>query len=452
MNSILKNKLLNNKRVAVLGAGISGLSASRLLKKLNAKVFISDKNKKVNLKEVKKNSSNHELGVHSEKILDNELIVISPGIPQDLTIFKKAKSKKIPVISEIELSSWFTNLPIIAITGSNGKTTTMKLLQNIFNQTNLNVFISGNIGIPFSKIVLNNIEKNIRSGVHIVEVSSFQLENIIDFRPNIAIVLNISEDHLDRYGSMKNYIKAKMKISLNMTSKDTLIFNLNNSIIKENIKTNAKLVGFSSTKIDNNLFFLKDKKIFNSKKIKLIDFKEINLIGDHNLENILAAATASKVFHISIEKIRIGIAITRAVKYRLEKVNTINNITFYNDSKSTNVDSLIVAINSFNKNLFLILGGRDKGGDFKKINFHLREKVKQIIIFGESKELIEKQIKEIIPIYKVNSIKEAIEFSFKNAKSGDSILLSPGCSSFDTYKNFEDRGKDFNNNVKMLAK
>jgi len=451
MNSILKNKLLNNKKVAVLGAGASGLSASRLLKKLNAKVFISDKNKKVNLKEVKKNSTNYELGVHSEKILDNELIVISPGISQESTIFKQAKLKKIPVISEIELSSWFTDLPIIAITGSNGKTTTMKLLENIFNQSNINTFISGNIGIPFSKIVLNNIEKNINSGVHIIEVSSFQLENIIDFRPNIAIILNISEDHLDRYGSMKNYINAKMKITLNMTSKDKLIFNSNDSFIKQNLHTNAKLFGFSSTKKDNSLFFLKEKQIFNSNKIKLIDFKEINLLGNHNLENILAAATASKIFNISIEKIRIGIAKTRPVRYRLEKVNKIKNITFYNDSKSTNVDSLIVAINSFKKNLFLILGGRDKGGDFKKINFHLKGKVKQLIIFGESKELIEKQIKEIIPIHKVNSIREAIHFGFKNAKSGDSILLSPGCSSFDLYKNFEDRGKDFNNNVKRLV-
>ena len=450
MNLIYLNKSMKNKKVAVLGAGKSGLSACKLLKKLEAKVFLSEKNKNYNIKELEKNSDRFEFGVHSEKILDNELIVISPGISKNKDIFKKAKNKNIPIISELELSSWFTHFPIIAITGSNGKTTTTKILENIFKETDLNVFISGNIGIPFSEIVLNNIEKNVKNGLHIIEVSSFQLEDIFDFSPNIAIILNISEDHLDRYHSMKNYINAKMNIAKNMEKHDKLIFNSEDGLILENIKTKAELVGFSLKKNIGEVFFMNKNKIYNSKEEKLISIDEINLLGDHNILNILAAATAAKVYEISEKNIRNGIQKTYPVDYRLQKVNEINKISFFNDSKSTNVDSIIVAVNSFHENLILILGGRDKGGDFKKIITHLKNKVKQIIIFGESKKIIEMQIKERIPIYIANSMKDAIHFSFKNAKSGDSILLSPGCTSYDMYDNFEHRGKDFNIEVSKL--
>tara|TARA_A100001011_G_scaffold399892_1_gene510840 strand:- start:14650 stop:16044 length:1395 start_codon:yes stop_codon:yes gene_type:complete len=450
MNLISLNKSMKNKKVAVIGAGKSGLSACKLLKKLEAIVFLSEKNKNYNIKELEKNSDRFEFGVHSEKILDNELIVISPGISKNKSIFKKAKDKNIPIISELELSSWFTNFPIIAITGSNGKTTTTKILENIFKETNLNVFVSGNIGIPFSEIVLNNIEKNVKNGLHIIEVSSFQLEDIFDFKPKIAIILNISEDHLDRYHSMKNYINAKMNIAKNMEKNDKLIFNSEDVLIVENIKTKAKSVGFSLKKNIDEFFFIDKNKIYNSKEQKLVSIDDINLLGDHNIQNILAAATAAKVYEISDKNIRNGIQKTYPVDYRLQKVNEINQISFFNDSKSTNVDSIIVAINSFHENLILILGGRDKGGNFKKIITHLKNKVKQIIIFGESKKIIEMQIKEFFPIYIANSMKEAIHFSFKNAKSGDSILLSPGCTSYDMYDNFEHRGKDFNIEVSKL--
>ncbi len=450
MNLILKNKSIKNKKVAVIGAGKSGLSVCKLLKKLEAKVFLSEKNNKKNIKELEKYSDNFEIGIHSERILNNELIVISPGISKNNDIFKKAKDKNIPIISELEFSSWFTNLPIIAITGSNGKTTTTKILENIFRETNLNIFVSGNIGIPFSQIVLDNIEKNIKNGLHIIEVSSFQLEDIYYFKPDIAIILNITEDHLDRYFSMKNYINAKMNIAKNMKQNDKLVFNSEDDLIAKNIETKAKLIGFSIYNKLGEFFFMKKNKIFNSIEKELISLNKISLLGDHNIQNIIAAATVAKIYKLSDKNICSGIQKTSPVDYRLQKINEINQISFFNDSKSTNVDSILVAIKSFKENLILILGGRDKGGDFKKIIPVLKNRVKQIIIFGESKNIIKGQLTDFPQIYITESMHDAINFSYNNAESGDSILFSPGCTSYDMYDNFEHRGRDFNLEVNKL--
>lgn len=450
MNSILKNKSIKNKKVAVIGAGKSGLSACKLLKKLEAIVFLSEKNSINNIEELEKYSDNFEIGIHSEKILNNELILISPGISKNNDIFKEAKNKNIPIISELEFSSWYTNLPIIAITGSNGKTTTTKILENIFRETDLNIFVSGNIGIPFSEIILDNIEKNIKNGLHIIEVSSFQLEDIHHFKPDIAIVLNITEDHLDRYFTMKNYIDAKMKIAKNMKQNDKLVFNSEDDLIKKNIKTKAELIGFSINDKLDEFFFMKKNKIFNSKEKELISLDKINLLGNHNIQNIIAAATVAKIYKLSDKNICSGIQKTSPVEYRLQKINEINQISFFNDSKSTNVDSILVAIKSFKENLILILGGRDKGGDFKKIIPLLANRVRYIIIFGESRNIIKDQLTDFNQIYITESMHDAINFSYNNAKPGDSILLSPGCTSYDMYDNFEHRGKDFNLEVNKL--
>ncbi len=441
---------LNGMKVSVIGGAKSGLAATKLLKKIGANPFVSDMNKSADLSPLKKIDVPFEKGSHSDKIYDCDLMVVSPSIPQDSDIVMKAIKNKIPIISEIELASWFTSIPIIAITGSNGKTTTTTILAEMCRKSGLNTFESGNIGTPFSTIVLKNLNNNYYDAIHIVEVSSFQMEQIQYFKPKVAIILNLSHDHLDRYGTMKSYIKAKLNIVYNMRSDDHLVYNLDDKLLRESIKTEATLVPFS-VKTQNNLdFSLNESMVYDKMGEKFLLLDEIKIKGLHNISNFLAAATAAKIIKIQEKAVKEVMRTFTGVPHRLEEVRTKNGVAFYNDSKATNLESVKVAIKSFNNPIILIIGGRNKGENFKDLQNLILSKVKLVIAIGEIADEIEKEFEQSTIVKKGSSMSSAVSIAHKNSLRGDLVLLSPGCASFDMFNNFEERGDVFKKEVMRL--
>jgi len=441
---------LNGKSVAVIGAGRSGLSATRLLTELGAKVFVSETGENIDADELKTIGVPFETGGHSEKVNGNDLMVVSPGVPQDSDVVTRAKYAGIPVVSEIELASWFTATPIAAITGSNGKTTTTSILAEMCRQAGLTTYESGNIGTPFSKVVLENLGSEPKNAVHVLEVSSFQMEQIHHFKPDVAILLNLSPDHLDRYGIMDEYVAAKLRIVENMTNKDHVVYNRDDELLYKTLKTEAKMVPFSTGSGDRIRFNLNETKIYNESREPFIYLDEISLPGNHNVANFLAAATAAEIIDVDEAAIKQVMKTFSGVPHRLEKLNTLDGITFYNDSKATNIESVKVALQSFNVPVVLILGGRDKGGDFNELTPYLADGVKLVITLGEAAERIEKTLSNHPPFLRADSMASAVSLAFQNSEAGDVILLSPGCTSFDMFDNFEQRGDTFREEVMRL--
>lgn len=441
---------LNGKSVAVIGAGRSGLSATRLLAELGAKVFVSETDKNIDADELKTIGVPFETGGHSEKVNGNDLMVVSPGVPQDSDVVTRAKSAGIPIVSEIELASWFTATPIAAVTGSNGKTTTTSILAEMCRQAGLTTYESGNIGTPFSKVVLENLGSEPENAVHVLEVSSFQMEQIHHFKPDVAILLNLSPDHLDRYGIMDKYVAAKLRIVENMTNKDHVVYNRDDKLLSKTLKTEAKMVPFSTGSSGGIRFNLNETKIYNESHEPFIYLDEISLPGSHNVANFLAAATAAEIIDVDEAAIKQVMKTFSGVPHRLEKLNTLDGITFYNDSKATNIESVKVALQSFNVPVVLILGGRDKGGDFNELTPYLADGVKLVITLGEAAERIEKTLSNHPPFLRADSMASAVSLAFQNSEAGDIILLSPGCTSFDMFDNFEQRGDTFREEVMRL--
>ena len=435
-------KSINNKKIAVIGAGLSGIAASNLAYYLGAKVILIDSNKNFNNKNIPKNIKIY-LGDFPKEILDCELVVISPGIncSKNKSI-KEIESKNIPIISEIEFASWFTKGKVIGITGSNGKSTVVSLLGEITKSKFSNAFIGGNIGIPFSKNVLHELKKNKNNVIHILEISSYQLERIFFFKPDISCILNISKDHLNRYNSFKEYYETKFKIF----NKNKLFFNKDDKILNQNFSTKKHAIGFSIK--SDNIYKIEDGKLIDRTNNQSIIISKINLRGNHNLENIIAVLNMSRELNININNSKNIIYNFKPLKHRMEVINTKPLII--NDSKSTNLNSTKVAIQSFKDDIVLILGGYsneklDKKELIKTVN---KIKIKNIICYGQIGKKINLEIKKYKKCIYIKDFKEAVNHCITQLNNKQTLLFSPGFKSFDQFTNFEERGIEFTKQIK----
>ncbi len=435
------------KRISIIGGGVSGLGAALLASSKNNHVLLSDKNQLNNkTKEILKlNNINFEEGNHSDDLFASDLVIKSPGISESSLIIKQIRNKGIPIISEIEYGFANTNSKIIAVTGTNGKTTTCLMLKHIFNRTSLSVLLAGNIGNSLCyELSLNN-----NYDIIILEVSSFQLENTKKFQPNISIILNISDDHLDRYSNFDEYRMTKHMITKNQNKKDFLIYNYDDKYLKD-LKTNAHKIPISlQTELMNGVFVKKNKININLNNKKMT-IDQLSLKGKHNIYNSMAAAISARVFEISDSIIRKSLQDFQNVEHRLESVLKLNNIEFINDSKATNVHATWYALESMTRKIVWIAGGVDKGNNYKELFDLVKNKVKAIIVLSDEKK-INKYFKSAVEkIVNVGSMKEAVSLSYDLSNDGDCVLLSPACASFNMFESFEDRGSKFKEAVRQL--
>ncbi|TPG35349.1 UDP-N-acetylmuramoyl-L-alanine--D-glutamate ligase [Flavobacterium pectinovorum] len=442
-------------RLVVLGGGESGVGTAILGKKKGYDVFVSDFGKiKESYKEVLLiNKIAWEEEKHTEDlILNADVVMKSPGIPEKSPIVKKLIAAGIKVISEIEFAKPFTEALTVGITGSNGKTTTTMLTHHLLKSAGLNVGLGGNIGKSFAWQVAEN-----KYDAYVLELSSFQLDGIIDYRPDIAIITNISPDHLDRYEyKYQNYIDSKFRITMNQTESDYLIYDADDEAIAEWLKNNttkAKLIPFSLSKtfdegasINNNKMEIK----INQEEFTM-ETEYIALEGKHNMKNAMAASSVAKLMQIRNATIRESLSNFQGVEHRLEKVLKIQNVQYINDSKATNVNATFFALDSMNVPTVWIVGGVDKGNDYNELMSLVREKVKAIICLGvDNRKIIEAFGNVVDIMVEVNNMSDAVKTAQRLTEKGDAVLLSPACASFDLFENYEDRGKQFKQAVHNL--
>jgi len=445
-----------DKKLVILGAGESGIGAALLAKQKGFDVFVSsDADIKKEWKDqLISNAIDYEEGGHNEgKILEANEVIKSPGIPDSKEIIKKIKAKGIQVISEIEFAYRFKGeSKVIAITGSNGKSTTTALTYHILNEAGLSCAMVGNIGISFAKQVALEPKD-----VYVVEISSFQLDDIITFKPDVAVLLNITEDHLDRYDyKFENYIKSKFNIIKNQTEQDVFIYCYDDEVIMTYMKQHLispNPLPFSMSKQLPQGAFITDAEMhlkWKQEEVKM-SVEDFAIKGKHNQYNTMAAGLASVVMDIRKEKIRDAIATFESLEHRMESAGVIKGVEFINDSKATNVNSTWFALESMAKPVILILGGVDKGNDYSLIMELVKEKVKAIVCMGtDNRKIHEAFGKQVELIVNTESAKDAVQSAFHFANKGDVVLLSPACASFDLFKNYEDRGKQFKDAVKEL--
>ena len=449
--------MIKNKEVTILGSGISGIGSARLAQKLGIKVFMSDKNsiKKSTKKHLIKNKIAFEENGHDlTRLLNTDEIIISPGISfSDLKkSFPKINRKKF--ISELEFASRHTNAYIIAVTGSNGKTTTANLIYHLLKKNGFNVGLAGNIGVSFAQSVCDFSYE-----YYVLEVSSFQLDHISDFKPNISVITNISPDHLDRYGNIfHNYIKSKFRITKNQKTQEYFIYNSSCKVTKsflKSIRINSKIFSFSVTKnqeIHTKLYIDKVHIIstLNKKKF-MLRISKIPLIGKHNLQNSMAAISIAQILKISNEKIKESLKTFNSIPHRLEHFLTIQKVKYINDSKATNVNSAFYALDSLNGQIIWIAGGIDKGNVYDELIPLVNKKVKAIVCLGKNNDkIIDVFSSHTDLIISTDKISDAVSSAYKISKPGDIVLLSPACSSFDLFKDYEDRGNRFKEEVRKL--
>jgi UDP-N-acetylmuramoylalanine--D-glutamate ligase len=446
---------LNNKRVLVVGLGKSGVASALFLKAHGAKVTVSDTKSGDELRDeipaLLDQGITVETGGHGERTFrEQDLIVVSPGIPVDAPLLVQARSWGETVIGEIELAAQFLPGPIVAITGSNGKTTTTTLTGEILTAGGLTTLVGGNIGTP--AISFAEIAKP--ETVIVLEVSSFQLETIQTFRPKVAVVLNVTPDHLDRHRTFDAYVDAKARMFENQTAEDFAVLNEDDpTCVAMAARTRAQVFWFSRHKEVKQGAWVREGNIFfrdGSQQSEILQVSEIPLKGAHNLENVLAAVCAAALMGCAPEKIRQAVRDFKAVEHRLEFVATIRGVDYYNDSKATNVDATIKALESFLANIHLILGGKDKGSDYSVLNDLLRQRVKRVYTIGAAAAKIESQIKDVEVVH-AEILENAVRKANAVAQPGDVVLLAPACASFDQFKNYERRGQRFKEIVRGLA-
>jgi len=437
------------KKLVVLGGGESGVGAALLAKQNNYDVFVSDKGTISDKEVLTNNDIKWEEGIHSvDEIMTASEVVKSPGIPDSIQLIKEIKSKGIPIISEVEFACRYTNAKIVAITGSNGKTTTTLLVGHILDKAGYDVLVAGNIGIGFAKSIVERDYDYI-----VLELSSFQLDGISKFRADIAILLNITPDHLDRYdNNFENYIESKLRITNNQTSEDILIFNYDDKNIRDKIATRAKKLPFSLDKeLEEDGSYYKNKQINININNNKMTIQELALQGKHNVYNSMAAAVASRVLEVKDFIIRQSLLDFKNIEHRLEHVINVHGIEFINDSKATNINSVWFALESMHKDTVWIVGGVDKGNDYTELLNLVKSKVKAIVCIGQNTEnihsIFDGHVENIID---ASSMNEAVGFSYQLANKGDVVLLSPACASFDMFSNFEHRGLEFKKSVRSL--
>lgn len=438
-------------KIVVLGGGESGFGAAYLAKKKGLEVFLSDKglikdDYKILLTEA---GIEFEEEQHTEeKILSADWIIKSPGIPKKAEIIQKINQKEIRLSSEIEFASEFTDAKIIAITGSNGKTTTTSLIYHILKNDNLKVGLGGNIGKSFAKQVADE-----NFDYYVLEVSSFQLDDIQNFRPYISLLLNLSQDHLDQYNyNYEEYALAKFRITENQENDNFFIYNKDDEMslnLLGKLEIKAKMIPFSTKeKLQEGGFLNGDKIILKLEDEFSMQIEELSLVGNHNIANSLAASIAGKILKISNESIRSSLMTFQAVEHRLEQVAEINGVRFINDSKATNVNATYYALESMKQPTIWIVGGVDKGNDYTEIEDLVKRKVKSIVCLGlDNQKIIEFFQDKMESIYSTSSMKEAVQVSKSLAENGNTVLLSPCCASFDLFNNYEDRGNQFKKQV-----
>lgn len=442
------------KRLVILGGGESGVGTALLAKAKGYEVFVSDKGKiKEKYKDVLiHNAIEFEDEQHTEsKILNADIVMKSPGIPDKAPMVKAIRDKGILVVSEIEFAAKFTNATIVGITGSNGKTTTATLTHHILKQ-DLEVGLSGNIGDSFAKQILEHNYDN-----YVLEISSFQLDDIVDFKPHIAVLLNITPDHLDRYDyKFENYIDSKFRIAMNQTKADYLIYDADDDVINEWLQTHkiqSTLLPFSITKVIDNGAYLdkKDIKITIDNNQIIMPTANLALEGKHNIKNAMAASTVAHLLKIRKQTIRESLENFQGVEHRLEHVLKINKVQYINDSKATNVNATYYALESMETPTIWIVGGVDKGNNYEELFPFVNEKVKAIICLGVDNEKLFQNFGNMVDvIVETQFMSEAVKIAYKIAEAGDTVLLSPACASFDLFENYEDRGRQFKNAVRNL--
>jgi len=452
---------LLNKKVLVVGLGMTGIATARFLKNTGAVVTVTDIAKEDELGDtvdvIRELNINLELGSHRNSTFENsDLIVLSPGVPHVIPQIQRAKDKGIEVIGEIELASRFIDQPVIAVTGTNGKTTTTTLLGEMLISSGFNVFIGGNIGSP----LIGYVDRKEKAEIIVVEISSFQLDTIESFKPKVSVLLNITEDHLDRYPDFNAYVKSKCRIFENQNSGDIVVLNGFDPLIRrctENINS-------------RKLFFKARRKseegaTVNGKNIKLffngtrktqspisIDLSKASIRGKHNIENACAASLAALSAGGTSEGIQTALDRFKGLPHRLEHVATINDVKYFNDSKATNIDAVARALEGFSAPVILIMGGRNKGADFDSLSDAVRHITKRIIAMGEAKENILSSFKDVVPVNTASTMKDAVFAASDAANPGDVVLLSPACSSFDMFDDYTHRGKAYCKAVKLLDK
>lgn len=442
------------KRIVILGAGESGAGAAVLAQKKGFDTFVSDMSL---IKDKYKNMLNErgiqcEEGHHTEElILNADEVIKSPGIPNDAPLILKLKEQGTPIISEIEFAGRYTNAKMICITGSNGKTTTTSLIYHIFKKAGLNVGLAGNIG---QSLAYQVAECNY--DYYVIELSSFQLDNMYKFHANIAVLMNITPDHLDRYDyKMQNYVDAKFRIIQNQTDNDAFIFWNDDPVIQKELHKygiHGRYYPFAEKKEEGLAAFVEQNKVYFTKPIEFnMEQEELALTGTHNLFNSMAAGISANIAGIRKECIREALSDFKGVEHRLEKVTRVRGVDYINDSKATNVNSCWYALSSMKTKTVLILGGKDKGNDYNEIAGLVKEKCSGLIFLGLHNEKLHAFFDGFgLPIADVQSMKDAVDAAYHMAKKGETVLLSPCCASFDLFKSYEDRGEQFKECVRNL--
>jgi UDP-N-acetylmuramoylalanine--D-glutamate ligase len=447
--------MTTTKKISILGAGESGIGAAILAKKQGWEVFVSDfgsiKDEFKN--ELTENGFNWEEGKHSEDIiLNSDLIIKSPGIPDKAPIIKKLKEKGIKIISEIEFGGYYSKAKTICITGSNGKTTTTMLTYHILKKAGLNVGLAGNVGKSYAKQIAND-----DFDIYVLELSSFQLDDMFEFKADIAVLMNITPDHLDRYNyEMQNYVDSKFRIIQNQTNENWFIFNYDDPIIQAEIskkEIKAKQAPFSLNKqLEIGGYASEEQITINTNNKQFImSIHELALKGKHNAQNSLASGIAAKILEIRSESVRESLSDFVNVEHRLEFVAKVHGIEFINDSKATNINSTWFALESMDKPTVWIVGGVDKGNDYNELMALVKEKVKAIICLGEdNSKIIEAFTGVVDTIVEAKSAFEAVSYGYRLARKDETVLLSPACASFDLFENYEERGNMFKQAVRGL--
>lgn len=451
----MKNGIeLGGKRVLVVGLARTGVASALFCATRGACVTATEERTAAQIGDVieklRAAGVSLELGSHQrDTFLQQDLLIVSPGVPYNLSHLTAAREARIPVWSEIELASRFLSGWLVAVTGSNGKTTTTSLIAHILETAGIPTLIGGNIGTP----LISRVETSSEKTVTVAEVSSFQLENIREFRPDIAVLLNITPDHLDRHGSMQSYSRAKARIFENQCKQDAAILNADDPESKKIAPAHSQVFWFSRTaRIETGAFCRDEEVVFRRDGLETILLRrsDIGLRGEHNVENVLAATSAAFLAGASPLAIPRGVRTFAGVEHRLEFVAEINRVAWYNDSKATNVDATLKAIDAFPGNLIVILGGKDKGSDYTLLRESLTRRARLALLIGAAAEKIESQISGAVSIERAGTLDRAVEIARDRARSGDIVLLAPACASFDQFENFEQRGRAFKQLVRQL--
>jgi UDP-N-acetylmuramoylalanine--D-glutamate ligase len=447
---------LKNKKVLIVGFGKTGKAVCGFLIGLDKdiQIRISESRKEQDLNEeaalYQKRGILFETGGHTlQSFLDADLIIPSPGVPP-IPQLKEAKRRGIKIISEIELAFPFLKGKIIGITGSNGKSTVTSLVHSLLKDGGFQSNLAGNIGIP----LISFAEKSSEKDIFVTELSSFQLEYADSFAPDVSVILNITPDHLDWHGSFSSYMHAKTKLLKNQKKDQTSILNRDDPQVWPARKQGPEnIYAFSmKSKIRKGCFLQKEWIMLKNEEVqKAMNTRDIPLKGIHNQENIMASILAGHVFGIPLDKMRSTIMNFKGLEHRLEKVMTLKGVDFYNDSKATNIDATLKSLMSFDKKITLILGGRDKGGDFSRLKKQVKKRVKKIIVIGEAGETIMKALGKYVETEKAVSLRQAVERAFELSKPGEVVLLAPACTSFDMFDNFEHRGRVFKDEVRIFS-